>query len=114
VTFEGKVEQIRLAPVSLQNVVTYTVVIGADNQLGRQPRGPAEALISDTTATVSAPTASAAGDRANRSATIWFHERGRLVSRHVRLGLSDAKFTEVTDGLEPGAHVVLRARVVTP
>jgi HlyD family secretion protein len=35
VTFVGKVEQIRLAPVSLQNVVTYTVVIDADNPLGR-------------------------------------------------------------------------------
>ena len=76
VTFEGTVEQIRLAPIALQNVVTYTVVIAADNPLGRllpgmtanveivtgehpdvvvvpndalrfQPRGPAEALVSD-------------------------------------------------------------------
>ena len=74
--FAGKVEQIRLAPVSLQNVVTYTVVIAADNRQGRllpgmtanveivtgehpgvvvvpnealrfQPRGPAAALIRD-------------------------------------------------------------------
>jgi HlyD family secretion protein len=224
VTFEGKVEQIRLAPVSLQNVVTYTVVIAADNQLGRllpgmtanveiitgehpgvvvvpndalrfQPRGPAEALISDTTATVSTPTASGAGDRTNRlldrlkvdleltpeevskvrsgveaefaalrsagppgagpnqedareqarmrvakvlravltpdrykkyeelqrtrpssprSATVWTYEGGRLVPHQLRLGLSDSNLTEVTDGLEPGAHVVLRAREVTP
>ena len=35
VTFKGKVEQIRLAPVALNNVVTYTVVIDADNPLGR-------------------------------------------------------------------------------
>src|SRR5262249_59820855 len=33
--FQGTVQQIRLAPVSLQNVVTYTVVIGAENALGR-------------------------------------------------------------------------------
>ena len=74
VSFAGKVEQIRLAPLTLQNVVTYTVVIGADNPLGRllpgmtanveivtgenknavvipnealrfQPRGSAEALV---------------------------------------------------------------------
>ena len=31
VTFKGEVEQIRLAPVALNNVVTYTVVIDADN-----------------------------------------------------------------------------------
>ncbi len=35
VTFHGKVSQIRLAPTSLNNVVTYTVVIDADNPLGR-------------------------------------------------------------------------------
>ena len=35
VTFQGKVSQIRLAPTSLNNVVTYTVVIDADNPLGR-------------------------------------------------------------------------------
>ncbi len=35
VTFKGKVEQIRLAPIALNNVVTYTVVIAADNPLGR-------------------------------------------------------------------------------
>jgi HlyD family secretion protein len=223
VTFEGKVEQIRLAPVSLQNVVTYTVVIAADNQLGRllpgmtanveiitgehpgvvvvpndalrfQPRGPAEALISDATATVTS-TASGAGERTNRlldrlkvdleltpeevgkvhsgveaefaalrsagppgagpnqedareqarmrvakvlravltpdrykkyeelqrarpssprSATVWTYEGGRLVPHQLRLGLSDSNLTEVTDALEPGVHVVLRAREVTP
>src|SRR4029079_18396013 len=34
-TFKGTVEQIRLAPTALNNVVTYTVVIAADNPLGR-------------------------------------------------------------------------------
>ncbi|HXG79727.1 MAG TPA: efflux RND transporter periplasmic adaptor subunit [Methyloceanibacter sp.] len=35
ITFKGKVEQIRLAPTTLNNVVTYTVVIAADNPHGR-------------------------------------------------------------------------------
>jgi HlyD family secretion protein len=35
VTFQGTVSQIRLAPTSLNNVVTYTVVIDAENPLGR-------------------------------------------------------------------------------
>lgn len=35
VTFEGTVETIRLAPTNLQNVVTYTVVLNADNPMGR-------------------------------------------------------------------------------
>ena len=75
VTFKGTVEQIRLAPIALNNVVTYTVVIAADNPFGRllpgmtanveivtgehkdvvvvpnealrfQPRGPAQAALS--------------------------------------------------------------------
>jgi hypothetical protein len=36
-----------------------------------------------------------------------------LVPHQLRLGLSDSNLTEVT-GLEPGAHVVLRTREVTP
>jgi HlyD family secretion protein len=221
--FQGTVQQIRLAPVSLQNVVTYTVVIGAENALGRllpgmtanveiitgehsnvvmvpndalrfQPHGPAEALIRDTTATGSTQTASSgAGDRtgrmldklkddlqltpeevdkvragveaefttlknaappgagpsqddareqarmriakvlrvvltpdqfkkyqelqrarpgALRSGTVWIYDAGGLLPRQVRLGLSDANATEVVDGLDPGVHVVLRAREI--
>ena len=223
-TFEGVVEQIRLAPVALQNVVTYTVVIAADNPLGRllpgmtanvdivtgehanvvtvpndalrfQPRGPAEALVSDNSVTGATQTTAGAGDRTGRlldrlrvdlaltpeeidkvragveaefaalrgaapqgiggsqedareqarlrvakvlravltperykkyeelqrsrptnprSGTIWVYESGRLVPHHLRLGLSDANVTEVIDGIQPGAHVVLRAREIAP
>src|SRR5262249_26411863 len=41
-----------------------------------------------------------------RSATVWTYEVGRLVPHQLRLGLSDSNLTEVTNGLEPGAHVV--------
>ncbi len=224
VTFDGIVEQIRLTPVALQNVVTYTVVIAADNPLGKllpgmtanvdivtgehanvvvvpndalrfQPRGPAEALVSDTSAAGTTRTAAGSDERTGRlldrlkvdlaltpeeidkvrsgveaefaalrgtgpqgvgasqedareqarlrvskvlravltperykkyeelqrsrptsprSGTIWTYDSGRLVPHHVKLGLSDANVTEVTDGLEPGARVVLRAREITP
>jgi HlyD family secretion protein len=222
--FDGKVEQIRLAPISLQNVVTYTVVIAADNPQGRllpgmtanveiitgehprvvvvpnealrfQPRGPAEALVRDSSETGSAQTASAPGDRTGRmldklktdlsltpemvekvrsgiqaefaalknagppgagpsqedareqarmriakvlravltpeqyktyselqrarpsgprSATVWTYDGGSLVSHQIRLGLADANMTEVTDGLQEGELVVLRARETVP
>jgi hypothetical protein len=36
------------------------------------------------------------------------------VPHHLRLGLSDANVTEVIDGIQPGAHVVLRAREIAP
>lgn len=89
--FDGQVKQIRLAPTTLQNVVTYTVAINADNPQGKllpgmtanieivtgerpgvltvpneslrfQPRGAAEALVRDDT-TGSTEFASASGDR---------------------------------------------------
>ena len=223
-TFEGTVEQIRLTPIALQNVVTYTVVIAADNPLGRllpgmtanveiitgehanvvvvpndalrfQPRGPAEALVSDTSATGATRTAASTDERTGRlldrltvdlaltpeeidkvrsgveaefaalrsagpqgvggsqedareqarlrvakvlravltperykkyeelqrsrptsprSGTIWIYDSGHLVPHHVRLGLSDANVTEITDGLDPGPLVVLRAREIAP
>ena len=117
--FEGKVEQIRLAPISLQNVVTYTVVIAADNPLGRllpgmtanveivtgehpgvvvvpnealrfQPRGAAEALIRDSTETGPAQIASASGDRT-----------GRLLDRlKVELSLTPEEVAKVSAGVE--------------
>ena len=119
VSFEGKVEQIRLAPVSLQNVVTYTVVIAADNPLGRllpgmtanveiitgehpgvvvvpndalrfQPRGLAEALVRDTTATGATQVASGTGDRT-----------GRLLDRlKVDLELTPEEVDKVRAGVE--------------
>jgi HlyD family secretion protein len=222
--FNGTVEQIRLASTALANVVTYTVVIGADNPHGRllpgmtanveivtgenhdvvlvpnealrfQPRGPAEALVHDAGATGSTLSG---GDRDDRTArmlerlkaeldldpaeidkvragveaefavlraagtpglgasqedareqarmrvgkvlravlspdqyrkyeelqrarpsgqrfgTIWTLEGGKLVPRRVRIGLEDGSQTEIVDGLEEGAVVVLRARELSP
>jgi HlyD family secretion protein len=125
--FEGKVEQIRLAPTSLANVVTYTVVIGADNPLGRllpgmtanveivtgehrdvvmvpnealrfQPRGRAEVLIQDSGATGSAPAPSDGHDRTARM----------LERLKVDLGLSAEELEKVRAGVE-AEFAVLRA-----
>ena len=118
-TFDGIVEQIRLTPVALQNVVTYTVVIAADNPLGRllpgmtanvdivtgehanvvvvpndalryQPRGPAEALVSDTSATGATQAARSADERT-----------GRLLDRlKVDLALTPEEIDKVRSGVE--------------
>jgi len=116
--FQGKVEQIRLAPVSLQNVVTYTVVIAADNASGHllpgmtanvdivsgehsnvlaipsealrfQPRGPAEALVRDSTATGSSSTSSPS-DRTERM----------LDKLKADLGLTEEDVDKVRAGVE--------------
>jgi HlyD family secretion protein len=118
----------------LQNVVTYTVVISGDNPLGRllpgmtanveiitgeragvvvvpndalrfQPRGPAEALVRDTTATGATQVASGTG-----------HRTGRLLDRlkvdleltpeevdKVRAGVG-AEFTTLKSAAPPGTE----------
>ena len=118
VKFEGKVGQIRLAPVALQNVVTYTVVIDAENPLGRllpgmtanteivtgehkdivlvpnealrfQPTGVAAPLVRDPGQT-GAVQASSSGDRS-----------ARMLDRlKTGLGLNDGELRKVKAGLE--------------
>ena len=117
VIFKGEVEQIRLAPIALNNVVTYTVVIAAENPLGRllpgmtanveivtgehkdvvlvpsealryQPRGPAQAAIARDAWTTGAVLAR--GDR-----------RGRLLQRlKEQLELTEAELGKIDAGLD--------------
>jgi HlyD family secretion protein len=117
VKFEGKVEQIRLASVTLQNVVTYTVVIGAENPQGRllpgmtanveivtgehaqvvlapnealrfQPAGPVAALVRDPGQTSAVQ--ATPGDRSARL----------LDKLKTGLGLSESELDKVRAGLE--------------
>jgi HlyD family secretion protein len=117
-TFDGSVEQIRLAPVSLQNVVTYTVVIGAENPSGRllpgmtanveivtgehrnvvvaanealrfQAAGPATALLPQSASAAALP-ASTLNDRG-----------ARLIDRlRTELGLKEEDLQKIREGLE--------------
>jgi HlyD family secretion protein len=133
-SFTGTVEQLRLAPESLQNVVTYTVVIAARNDDGRllpgmtanveiltgerrnvrvvpnealrfRPRGAAERLAPGLPA-------AAPGRRAPDAGTIWtLGPDGTLTPHEVTLGLGDRAVTELTGAVpEEGAAVVLRVR----
>jgi HlyD family secretion protein len=223
VTFKGKVEQIRLAPTALNNVVTYTVVVDADNPLGRllpgmtanleivtgehndvlvvpsealrfQPRGPVQAALARDGWSTGAVLASV-GDRgarllarlkeqlelseeelgqiraaleaefaaiknagapgagavqddlreqasmriakvlravlspekykkyeevarqrqgSRRRTTLWTYADGALWPHEVRLGLADGNVTEIVEGLQEGAEVVMRVREVAP
>ncbi len=126
--FSGKVEQIRLASVALANVVTYTVVIGADNPLGRllpgmtanveiltgeqrnvvlvpnealrfQPRGRAEALIEENGATGSMRGSGSAGDE----------RTARMLERlKADLGLTPDEVEKIKKGVE-AEFAVLKA-----
>jgi len=122
--FTGRVKQVRNAPVNVQNVVTYDVLIGVDNDDLRLKPGMT-ANVSITTATrddaVRIPTAAlrfrppadASGGGANAAAppaggqTVWVPgDDGQPHPVSITTGISDERFTEVTGGIEQGARVV--------
>jgi HlyD family secretion protein len=119
--FTGRVRQIRLAATTTNNVVTYPIIIEADN--------PGEMLFPGMTATLSIETAraddvvvvSAAAFRfrpkaedmpeeeVKRGRKIWFvGEKGKLEYQMVEAGISDNTFTELkgADALEGRQAVV--------
>jgi len=123
-TFSGVVDQIRLAATKTSGVVTYTVVVRAQN--------PDMRLFPDMTATVRIVTArrndvlnvpnealrfrpeTAPAEDANRSGQtlLWILDAGNSMRpRSVRLGVRGDATTEILDGdLKPGDAVVLRAK----
>ena len=121
--FHGRVAQVRQAPVSVQNVITYDAVITVDN--------PALLLKSGMTATARITTAQAlnvlrvpsqalrftppaaaklglAKTASSGQRVIWVQRAGKLVSSPVTVGLVDDTFAEIKTGdLKPGDQVVI-------
>ena len=118
--FKGKVRQIRLAATTTNNVVTYPIIIEAEN--------PDEMLFPGMTATLSIETARAEnvaavsaaafrfrpkdGDKAEgevpKGRKLWFERAdGKLEAKVVEQGISDDSFTELK-----GAADLLEKRAV--
>lgn len=112
-TFHGRVTQVRQAPVSVQNVITYDAVITVDNpDLLLKPgmtatarivtaqalnvlRIPAQALrfTPSAAAKLGLATAAKPGQR-----LIWVERAGRLVPVAVTVGLVDDTYAEIKAG----------------
>ena len=109
--FNGKVSQVRLEPITQQNVVTYKVVMEVDNQdLKLRPGMTASARIDVTRhrSVVRVPPDALTGGGSH--ATVVVRDRGGAdVRRPVRVGLRGPQFVEVRSGLRAGEHVVSAA-----
>jgi HlyD family secretion protein len=119
-TFQGSVQQVRIAPQVVQNVVTYDVVISAPNaDLALLPGLTANvrvtlehrdhALLVPNAALRYRP-AGAPGLPPGGSTGAAFVRGadGRLTSARLHLGISDGNVTEVVEGaLQPGMSVVI-------
>ena len=126
--FKGKVSQIRLAPVSVQNVVTYTVMIDAANpdeklwpgmtanvtiELDRRadvikvPNAAMRFVPPDAPAPEPAPQGQGRRGQRERTFKLWVPEGKGLKSVDVTPGATDGSFTEIVKGdLQPGTEVV--------
>jgi HlyD family secretion protein len=127
--FAGEVVQVRNAPITVLNVVTYDVVIAVDNHdLALKPgmtatvtittarrddvlRVPLRALRfrpDDGEAAAPAAPGVAAGRPAADAGTVWVLEDGALRPVALRTGLRDERFAEVLAGdLAPGARLAV-------
>ncbi|MGZ6014234.1 MAG: efflux RND transporter periplasmic adaptor subunit [Phenylobacterium sp.] len=120
--FQGRVSQVRQAPVSVQNVITYDVVVAADNpDLVLKPgmtatakiiiesrsqvlRVPAQALHFTPTATA------ARGKAGPTTPRVWVLRGKAPAALPVRTGLDDGAFVEITGGdLRAGDPVIVSA-----
>ncbi len=116
-TFEGRVTQVRQSPQTVQNVVTYDVVVTVDNSdLALKPGMTAATriVIDRRDDVLRVPNAalryrpSTVDIRAipQDRAQVWVLRDGAPAAVTVERGLDDESFTETRSGLAPGEQVI--------
>jgi HlyD family secretion protein len=135
-TFHGKVTQVRNAPITVQNVVTYDTVIGVSNPDLKLKPGmtanvsiliahrdnvlqiknaalryrPADATPTEARSTSasspSGPRSSGGRERRSGERTVYVLSGGRPKPMQIKTGISDGISTEVLEGLKEGDRVV--------
>lgn len=120
-TFEGSVSQVRQSPQTVQNVVTYDIVVAVDNSDLKLRPGmtAASRILTDQRADViRVPnqalryTPGAAGAAPSGGAQVFVLRDGRPIAVPVTTGLDDDSYTEIVGGeLKPG-DVVITAEIV--
>jgi HlyD family secretion protein len=119
-TFRGKVSQIRIAPISVQNVVTYDVVVRVDNRdLKLMPGMTANVsvIVAETDNVLRVPNAAlrfrpAGGGkmRLEKGPGVWVAEDRRPMRVRVKLGISDGSYTALISGnLKENEEVIVES-----
>ncbi len=126
-TFKGKVWQIRQAPIIVQNVVTYDVVIQVNNRdLKLMPGMTANVsviimtrhdVLRITNAALRfrfsekpAGAGAGAGSPEKKGPSVWALENGKPKRINITPGISDGTYTEVASGdLKEGQNIIVEA-----
>ncbi len=122
-TFDGTVTQVRQSPQTVQNVVTYDVVVSVDNSdLTLKPGMTAATriVIDQRNDVIRVPSQAlryspgglpASGNGKAAQAQVWALRDGKPVAVPVVAGLDDDSFTEIIKGeLKPGDQIIVAER----
>jgi HlyD family secretion protein len=129
ITFKGKVWQKRQAPITVQNVVTYDVVIQVDNgdlklmpgmtanvsviiqtkrEVLRLTNAATRFRMTDRSAPAGAGAKAGAGASEKKGPAVWVLENGKPKRVAITPGISDGTYTEVVSGeLKEGQQVIV-------
>ena len=120
-TFKGKVRQVRNAPITVQNVVTYDVVINVDNpEFKLKPGMTANVsiIISIKKDVLKIPNAALRFKPADKTkkapqqkgAGVWILEEGKPKRVPISTGMSDGNYTElVSGGIKEGQELIVES-----
>lgn len=115
--FRGTASQVRQSPQTVQNVVTYNVVVNVDNSdLALKPGMTAAVrlIVDQRNDVIRVPNQALrytpggfAGEREGGQAQIWMLREGKPTAVPVVLGLDDDNFTEIVSGeAKPGDQII--------
>jgi HlyD family secretion protein len=122
--FRGTVSQVRQSPQTVQNVVTYDVVVNVDNtDLALKPGMTATSrlIIDERIDVIRVPNQALrytpggiAGGRSRDQALVWVQREQGPVAVPVVAGLQDDSSTEIVSGeLNPGDQVIVAERLAS-
>lgn len=125
--FSGKAVQVRQSPQTVQNVVTFDVVVSADNSdlalkpgmtaatriiIDQRPdalRAPSRALRFKPSGPSGDPSSASPADATQPR--LWVLREGKPVAISITTGLDDESFVEIVDGdVKPGDKVIVAER----
>ena len=124
-TFEGDVTQVRLNPTTESNVVTYEVVIDAPNpELKLKPGltanitvytmekndillAPLKAFRFTPKTAPENPQTTQAPQAGKGEKVVWLQTAEGIVSKVIKVGVSDGIYTEVKEGIQEGSRLIV-------
>jgi len=111
--FRGDIAQVRLAPQTVQNVVTYTAVINVSNpDLKLKPGMTANVTVvaAQRNGVLAVPNGALRFRKNGNTPTVWKIQGAQLTPVAVQLGMTDGVRTEITGGdLKEGDAVAMAA-----